>query len=116
MAEYKYVRKIVNGDYDINNPYDVDMNGNSVTLFTRIMNALPDDNLSAVILDGEVATVVIDELNDNDLIILNDTVAAHIAAAGEINYETSIKLISRNGTNYEIYVDNDGNILSRRID
>lgn len=115
-TQYEYSREIVDGNYDINNPFDVDENGNPVSLFTRIEEGLPGRGLTDVALSESTAIVAIDTLTPDEKQALDEIVAAHKAAAGTLNQQTSMNLMSENGTLYMLYVDNDGNLITQLME
>lgn len=112
--KYFYSRELIDDAYyDINNPFDVDSNGKSVTLYTRISEALPKSGLQDVILNEQSAMIVIDDLDESNKKILDETVEKHKKAAGTINYQTTLRLTSSNGENWSLFVEDDGTLKTK---
>lgn len=107
--QYEYSREMIDDAYwNINNPYDVNDQGIAVPLLQRIIDALPESNATDVLLQNSVAVVLIDTLDDQQKLLLDETVAAHKNAQGTLNQTTYINLLSSNGTGYMVFVDDDG--------
>lgn len=110
MSKYNYSREKVNGHWDINNPLDVDGNGKSVTLFSRIEeNKLITLKCESVNCKGEDAIISFaSELKTDEKAALDATVAAHKTASGSINKQTALKMVSSNGSKFNVCVSNAG--------
>jgi len=106
---YEYPRFIrEDGTWNINNPYDTNEDGDSVTLNYRVILAFPDKNVVGVSLNSETASINMDELTVEEKDQLDAVVAAHEAATQPINQTTYLYLIDANGVQWRIYIGIDG--------
>lgn len=112
MTTYQYTRLFSNGKWNINNLNDVDANGLSVVLASRIKeNPTIGDKLIDVCLNDTLAAITMNaDLDAADKQILDDIVSTHENASGTINKTSYLPLISENGTNYLLYVDDAGQL------
>jgi len=111
MAIYIYTRTFSDGEWNINNPNDVDGDGNPVTLAERIyQDETIGSKLHGVYLNSEAKVEMTEELSPGDKTILDNIVATHEAASGTINKTTYCQFTSENGTNYLAYVDDAGDL------
>ncbi len=109
MAVYTYQRIFSNGAWNINNPNDVDEDGNPVILAQRIYDdATIGNKLSSVYLNANATVEMTETLTAEEKTILDNIVDAHENASGTINETTYIPMRSAFGTYYVIYVDDAG--------
>ncbi len=114
MADYTYLRVYANGKWNIDNPNDVNADGRSVRLSTRIVEGLPADTLFKMTLNETECILTFErELTTEEQIQLDQIVIDHEAATGAINLANSITLCSPDGTLYKVSVDNQGLLVTK---
>jgi hypothetical protein len=110
MKNFTFARTFSGEKWNINNPNDVDANGKSVSLDSRIQESLPGLTFDFS-LDETMCYVNFDvDLTDPQIATLNQTVQNHEQANGVISQETSITLISYSGYSFAIAVADDGTL------
>lgn len=82
MSEHTYARALVGGAFDIDNPKDVDANGQPVRLAERIADALPGKAFNVRCDGAECVVSFVDDLTAGEVATLDATVAAHKSASG----------------------------------
>lgn len=112
MKNFTYTRTKTNDKWNINNLNDVDIDGNSVTLYKRIYEIFPLNKFKVYLNETEAKVNFEQDLDSNEISNLNAAVLAHENANGTINKNTYLRLVSANGTIYKIYVDNTGTLYT----
>lgn len=105
---YSFTREIVNGSYNVDNPLDVDANGQAVSLSKRIEAALPGKTFSVMMSGTDVTVTFSQALSGGEQTTLTSTVSTHKAAAGTPSQQTYKDFLSPNGTIYYIGINNSG--------
>lgn len=104
MRDFTFQRTFSNNKWNINNPDDVDAQGESVTLARRIVDALPGNPFTFSLTDTECLISFENPLDGSQQTTLNNTVSAHEAANGNINPLTQIVLVDPNGQQWAVRV------------
>lgn len=113
MANYVYEREEIAPDvWNINNPYALGANQQPQTLLSLVQENMPEQNCTDVILKGITATVVIDEL-DGPLKEQLDALVSWHKSQTYVDVTTYTTWMSANGTNWDVYVNNDGEFQSK---
>jgi len=77
MAEYLYIRSLVSGKYDINNPDRVDGGSNQIYLAKEVESALPGKMFKLICNDSEAKFVFNNTLSGAEETTLSTTVSDH---------------------------------------
>lgn len=107
---YNYTRELVDGVYNIDNPRDVDADGEPVRLACRVKEALPNKTFNMKIDGTDVVICFEAELTTEEKNTLDTTVANHKSATGTANCQSCYPIISPDGTFFKIVVENDGTL------
>lgn len=110
MIIYSYTREMVDGKWNVNNDRDVDEKGVSVNLSDRIKeNESIGLGFSKMAAKESVVDITFSsDLTADEKVILDKIVADHKTASGEINNQTVISMMSKNGTPYNVCVSDLG--------
>ena len=108
MTTYNYTRTFAAGKWNINNPDDVDANGQAVTLAERIKAQFPGKTFK-VILNDRQADIDFDiALTSPEQTDLNTVVSTHEAASGTPDLATILKLNSPDGSEFNVSISDAG--------
>lgn len=110
MTVYNYTRTLTDGFWDVNNPKDVDANGDSVLLAKRIEDAISEKAFT-IKMEGEDVNIDFpDGLTSEEETTLTNTYNSHKSANDVYNKTTCDCLISPDGSQFNVIVDNSGNL------
>lgn len=77
MPEYFYIREIVDGDYNIENPKRVDEYGNHIYLANEVSQAIPNEDFQLFCAGSEAKFIFENELTQYQKDQLDETVYKH---------------------------------------